>query len=173
MYLKISKKKSDLPDVLIFLVVTFILCIGAIVFAFIIPEITDGLRVAGLNESIQGSANIDYLENWATTGLQKGFFFLIIGLMIGTMISAFLINLHPIFIVLYIFIGALTLFIGTYLGNAFEQFLTTTPQFESLVDTQPFITMVMQNIVLITLVVLALSIIITFSKFSSFTQRVP
>ena len=168
--LKLKSKKGDLPDMLIFLVTAFILAVGLLIFAFVIPSITDGLCVAGMNESSEGASAISGLRELGVEGLQKGFLFLFTGLIMGTMISSFLIRTHPIFMFLYIFFLLLTLFIGGFLGNAFEQVATTSALADTL-GTQGLISVVMQNIVLITLFVGALSMIIIFAKFSSFGGR--
>lgn len=163
-------KKGDLPDMLIFIITAFILAVGILIFAFFIPELTDGLNLAGMNSSTDGANAIDQLEILGVEGLQKGFLLLFTGLIIGTMISSFLIRTHPIFIFLYILFLLLTLFIGGFLGNAFEQ-IATTDALAATLASQGLISIVMQNIVGITLFVGALSMIIIFAKFSSFGGR--
>jgi len=165
----LQSKKGDLPDMLIFLVFIFIFAIGLFVMAFVIPEIADGLSGASLNESSGGAAAIDELAEFGANGMQKGFFLLFIGLIMSTMITSFLTRSHPIFLFMYIFFLGVTLFLGGYLGNAFEQFISS-PVFADTIGTQGLISTVMQNIVIISLVVGALSMIIVFSKFSSFVD---
>lgn len=159
-------KKGDLPDMLIFVITLFIFAIGLFIFAFIIPEIADGLSGAGMNESSQGKTAIDNVTEMGVNGMQRGFFLLFVGLIMGIMISSFLVRTHPIFLFLYILFLGLTLFISTFLGNAFEQVISTDA-LAGTVASQGYITIVMQNLLLITLVVGALSMIIIFAKFSS------
>ena len=159
-------KKGDLPDMLIFLITSFIFAIGLLIMAFVIPEISNGINVAGMNSTSEGALAIDELTELGVNGMQKGFLFLFTGFIMGLMISSFLVRTHPIFIFLYIIFLGITLFLGTYIGNAFEQVATSS----ALADTaasQGLITIVMQNIVGITLVVGALSMIIIFAKFSN------
>ena len=165
--LALNSKKGDLPDMMIFIITVFILAIGLLIFAYVIPIISDGLNTAGLNESSQGKTSIDNLSDMGLVTIQRGFFFLFVGLIIGIMISSFLIRTHPIFMFLYILFLGITIFIGTYLGNAFEQ-ISANPVLADTLASQGLISIVMQNIVLITLVVGALSMIIIFAKFSSF-----
>ena len=158
-------KKGDLPDMLIFLITIFIFAIGFLILAFVIPEITSGLESAGLNSTVEGQNAIDEVTEFGINGIQKGFLFLFTGFIMGLMISSFLIRTHPIFIFLYILFLGLTVFLGTFIGNAFEQVATS----DALADTlasQGLISIIMQNIVLITLIVGALSMIIIFAKFS-------
>jgi len=160
-------KKGDLPDMLIFLVTVFVFAIGLLIMAFVIPSIADGLSGAGLNESSQGYDSINEMAELGANGLQKGFFFLFIGLIMSTMITSFLTRAHPIFLFMYIFFLGVTILLGSYLGNAFEQF-ATSPVLVDTLGSQGYISIVMQNIVMITLVTGALSMIIVFAKFSSF-----
>ncbi len=163
----LKSKKGDLPDMLIFLVTIFVFAIGLLVLAFVVPSIADGLSDAGLNESSGGYDAIDELSELGANGLQKGFFFLFVGFIMSTMITAFLTRTHPIFLFMYIFFLGVTLFLGGYLGNAFEQF-ASSPVLVDTLGSQGLISVVMQNIVIITLITGALSIIIVFAKFSSF-----
>jgi len=163
-------KKGDLPDMLIFLITVFIFAIGLLIFAYVVPSVADGLGGAGLNESSQGYDSINEMAELGANGLQKGFFFLFVGLIMSTMITSFLTRAHPIFLFMYIFFLGITVLLGSYLGNAFEQ-IATSPVLADTLGTQGYISIVMQNIVLITLVTGALSMIIVFAKFSSFGGR--
>jgi len=161
-----KSKKGDLPDMLIFIVTLFVFAIGLLVMAYVIPAVSNGLGSAGLNESDGGYNAIEELNEFGVNGLQKGFFFLMVGLIMSTMITSFLTRSHPIFLFMYIFFLGITLFLGAYLGNAFEQF-ASSPVLVDTLGTQGYISVVMQNIVLITLIAGALSMIIMFAKFSS------
>ncbi len=160
-------KKGDLPDILVFLITLTILATGFFVLAFVVPEITEGLNVAGLNGSDEGANAINELTRVGTRTIQNGFFLLFVGLIASTMISSFLVRTHPIFIFLYILFLGLTVFLGTYLGNMYETISTTTI-FASTLASQNLINLVMQNIIKIIIGVGALSIVIVFAKFSSF-----
>ena len=163
-------KKGDLPDMLIFLITTFIFAIGLLILAFVIPAISDGMNIAGMNSTSEARLAIDELTELGVNGMQRGFLFLFTGFIMGLMISSFLVRTHPIFIFLYVIFLGLTLFLGTFMGNAFEQVATSS----ALADTtasQGLITIIMQNIVGITLAIGALSMIIIFAKFSGIGTR--
>lgn len=164
--MRVLSKKGDLPDMLIFIVVIFSLAIGFLILSFIIPTIADGLDTAALNSSAEGARAIDGLSQLGAEGIQRGFFFLFVGLIMSTMITSFLTVTHPIFLFMYIFFLGITLLLGTFFGNAFEQF-ATSPVLVDTLGSQGLISIVMQNIVIITLVTGALSMIIIFAKFSS------
>lgn len=159
--------KGELSDMFIFLITIFILAIGFFIIIFIVPKITDGLRAGGLNNSVEGSAAIDNLENNFTGVINNGFLMLFVGLILSTMITSFMVRTHPIFLFLYIFFLAITLILGIYLGNAYYTF-EQNPLFTDALQRATFLHAVMNNIVEITLAVGALSMIIVFAKFSTF-----
>lgn len=163
-------KKGDLPDMLIFLITIFIFAVGLLIFAFVIPQISLGLEISGMNSTTEAQTAIDELTEMGVNGMQKGFLFLFVGFVMGLMISSFLIRTHPIFLFLYIIFLGLTVFLGTYIGNAFEQ-LATSDALASTLASQGLISIIMQNIVGITLAVGALSMIIIFAKFAGFGSR--
>jgi hypothetical protein len=83
------------------------------------------------------------------------------------MITSFMVRTHPIFLFLYIFFLAITILLSFYLGNAYEQ-ISANPAFATALSHGTFITLVMSHIAAITLLTGALSMIIVFSKFSTF-----
>ncbi len=166
----LKSKKGDVTDVMIWLITIFILAIGLFIFAFFVPELSQGLRNSNINSSAEGEFAINEMEDFGVVTIQRGFFFLFVGLIIGVMISSFLVRTHPIFLFLYILMLGLTVFIGTYLGNAFDQ-MTEIDIFAETLASQTLISAVMNNIITITIAVGALSFIIVFAKFSSGTRE--
>lgn len=163
----LQSKKGDLPDMLVFVIVVFVLAIGMLILAFVTPAIAEGLRTAGMNSTPEAQNSIDQLAELGTVTIQRGFLFLFFGLAISTIITSFFTRVHPMFLFLYIIFLGLTVFIGTYLGNAYEQ-IAANPVLAETLASQGLITVVMQNIVVLTLVIGAISMIIVFAKFSSF-----
>lgn len=166
-----KNKRGDVTDILIFSILIFTFAIILFIFSFIIPEITDGLRAGGLNNTPEGTSAIDQLENFGSVGIQRGFFLFFVGLIISNLISAFLVRTHPAFLFLYIFLLILTVLVGTYLGNAYDA-MRTIPIFADQLASQTLINLVMENFVVIIIGVSALSMVIAFAKFSSFGRSV-
>ena len=162
----LRNKKGDITDNLIFLIVIFVLAIGLFIIAFIVPQISTGLDNAGLNSTTEGADAITRLGEFGTVTLQRGFFLIFAGLVMGSLISSFFVRTHPIFMLLYIFMMGLTIFVGTYLGNAYETF-SSISVFSDTLASQGLINLVMNNVVKITIGVGALSMIIIFAKFVS------
>ncbi len=169
---KISEdKRGDVTDMLIFSILVFAFAIILFVLTFVISEISDGLRTGGLNNTDEGTDAIDQLDSFGVKGIQRGFFLLFIGFIISTLLTSFLVRTHPIFMFLYIFILGLTIFISTFLGNAYNN-LVNNPIFAEQLASQTLFHLVMDNIITILIAVGALSMIIVFSKFSSFGRSV-
>ena len=168
---RIKGKKGDVTDTIVFTIIVFILVVGFFIIAFVVPNITEGLRVAGLNSTSEGANAIDELDKFGTITIQRGVFFLVIGLMISTLISSFLIRTHPIFKFLYIIFLGLSVFIGTYLANAYDS-IRNVAVFSDQLATQTLMNIIMENLILIIISVGALSMVIIFAKFSSFGRSV-
>lgn len=160
------QKKGDLTDIMVFLISVFILAIGLFIFGYVIPTIADGLNDAGMNSSTEGANAIDEMGKIGTVTIQRGFFLLMVGLIMSMMVTSFLTRTHPIFLFLYIFLFGVSIFLGTYLGNAYESF-SQTPIFAETLAQQTVINTVMSNLIKITLAAGAISLIIVFAKFSS------
>lgn len=162
----IRNKKGDVTDMLLFVIAVFILFVGFFILAFIVPQITDGLKDAGLNNSAEGANAIDRLSEFGTVTIQRGVFFLFVGLIISTMVTAFFARTHPIFLFLYILILGISIILSVYLGNAYQT-MTETEIFAETLVSQTLLNIVMSNIITIVLAVGALSMIIVFAKFTT------
>lgn len=163
----IKQKKGEITDMLVWVVTIFALGIGLFIIMMVIPQISSGLRVAGLNSSVEGANAIDSLDTISTDVINYGYMFLFFGLIASLMITSFLVRTHPIFVFLYLFILAITILLAAYLGNAYYQMIQN-PVLAANVTNATFINMVLSHIVEITLAAGALSIIILFSKFASY-----
>lgn len=164
--MRIKSKKGDITDILVFTITIFILMVGFFVIAFVVPEITDGLNEVGMNSSAEGANAIARLSDFGTVTIQRGAFLLFVGLIMGTMVTSFFARTHPIFLFLYILILGVTVFLGIYLGNAYQQF-AATDLFADTLASQSLINLIMNNLITITIAVGALSMIIVFSKFTT------
>jgi len=170
--LKGKNKRGDITDSPTFMVLLFVLCIGFFIITYVVAEVATGLKVAGMNSSVEGASAIDELESFGTTTIQRGVFFLFIGMVIGTMVSAFFLRTHPIFIFLYVFFLIVMVYIGTYIGNAYETF-ANTPLFAEQLAEQVLISFIMNNYLSIIVATTILSWIFIFVKFGGGGGQVP
>ena len=96
--------KGDILEMIIFLILITILALGFLIFSFVVPKITEGLYTAGLNETINQNGSggsvevpeitgaIDSLYTFGTVTIQRGFFLLFGGLIMGIIISSYLLT---------------------------------------------------------------------------------
>lgn len=163
----IKSKRGDLTDMFIFVITLFILAIGLFILMFIIPQITNGLRIGGLNNSVAGANAINSMDNLGTHTINNGFLMLFVGLVISMMITSFMVRTHPIFLFLYIIFLGITILLSFYLGNAYYDMINN-PVFASMYSTATFSNWILGHIAEITVAVGAVSMIILFSKFSTY-----
>jgi hypothetical protein len=171
----LKQKKGELTDILIFIITLFILGVGLFIFMFIIPHITNGLKLAGMNMSTEGANAIASMETLGTSTLNNGFLILFIGLVMSIMVTSFMVRTHPIFIFLYLIFLGITIMLSFYLGNIYHTFITN-PAFDTETfryTTSSFSNWVFNYIAEITVAVGLLSIIIIFSKFSTYGGSQP
>lgn len=163
--MKVTSKHGDITDIMVLVIILFILAIGFFIISYTIPYITNGLRSANLNNTSEGANGINQLENFGTHGIQNGFFWLFIGLCIATLISAFYVNTHPIWLFMYIIFLIISVIISAYLANSYQSMIGLDV-FSGW--SQYYMTVVMQNIVPIIIGVASLSFVIIFTKFLVF-----
>lgn len=160
-------KRADATDIVIFSILIFVFAVVLFIFTFIIPQITQGLKAGGLNNTPEGVSAIEQLEDFGSQGIQRGFFLIFVGLLIANLISAFLVRTHPIFLFIYFFMLLLTVLVGSYLGNAYDQVINIAILADQMAS-QTLINAIMQQYILIIIGTAALSMVIVFAKFSSF-----
>lgn len=159
-------KKGDITDMIVFIITISILAVGLFIFAYVIPQIAQGLGTANMNNTVEGKNAIAEMRSWGVVGMQRGFFLLFVALIISLMITSVFSDVHPMFLFLYLLILGISIILAVYLGNMYQQ-ISEIPIFAETLTQQSLINSVMSHIVLIVLFVGGLTMIITFSKFSS------
>jgi hypothetical protein len=164
--------KGELSDMLVWVITIFIFAVGLFILAYVSPQIIGGLKTAGLNSSSAASNAIE--DTQATLGftINSGFLILFSGFVMSMLISSFLVRTHPIFIFLYIFFLIISLILALYVGNAYYD-LQNNSVFVDNQDNTSFINTIMNHLVEITLAVGALSLVVMFSKFSTYGGSQP
>jgi hypothetical protein len=162
----LKQKKGDLSDTLIFVISVFVFGIMMFILMFITPQIADGLRTAGLNNTAAMTNAIDSIDTF-TSIINYGTFFVMCGLLMSILITSFLVRTHPVFLVMYLLFMPASIIIAVYLGNYYNT-IATTAIFASVYSQASMINLFFANLVKITLVANIASIIIVFSKFSTF-----
>jgi len=158
-----KNKRGDVTDIFVFVLIAVFLAISFIVVLFVNNEVLDIISTTALNESSASSSIIDSFELINTQTVQRGYALFIGILMIGMVVSAFLVRVHPAFIFIYIITLAFAIFVSVYLGNMYSDFIAVD-EIAVIANQQPMINFFMENLLKIVLVVGALSMIIVLSK---------
>jgi uncharacterized membrane protein YphA (DoxX/SURF4 family) len=157
------QKRADPTDILLLLVLLFFLAVSFVVAGFMNSKIQDVISNTALNSSSAYESINDSFNNINTTGVQRGFVLFFALLVIGIMVSSFMIRVHPVFIFIYIITLVVAIFLAIYLANTYAM-LQDNPLFAELSANNTLITWTMQHIIKILIGVGALSMIIIFGK---------
>ena len=159
---KISKK-GDPTDIFLFLVIFFFIAVSFVVVIFANTKVHEIISTTALNQS-DAYASIDAsFTNINSFIIQRGFTLFFAILIIGIMVSSFLVRVHPIFIFIYIITLLVSILTSVYLANAYAM-VVANGQLALLADKFGTITWVMKHITKILLAVGAMSMIIIFGK---------
>lgn len=160
---KRMNKKGSMIDVF-FLIVTVVgLAIFILIISHVTPEITDGLKeVDKINKTNESRDALNAVES-NNDKLDGVLLFIFVGLIIGIFITAFLIDSHPIFVPIYIFLLGFAVLIGVIMNKVYESFYNS----ETLNETArglTFTTAILNNYVPIVIGVGIITMIIIFAK---------
>lgn len=161
--MKLIRKKADPTDITLFLIIMFFIAIS-----FVVAIFTNNILHGIISDTVLNqSAAYDSINDSFTTinqyTIQRGFTLFFGILVIGILVSSFMIRVHPVFIFIYIITLAFAIFTSMYLANAYE-LVVSNGQFAALAENYGMMTWVMQHITKILLGVGALSMIIIFGK---------
>lgn len=147
------KKRGSLLDPLLIIIVLFVLGFVAVLGFKISGAINDNIQASTVLDDSQKQivqANHDaYVSVW-DIGFLIAFIFLLGGIVIG----AFLIDTHPVFFPIFLFLAILLIFVAAIMGNVFYD--ATTGELATERVSFPIIIFVMDNFVkIIVITVLA------------------
>jgi hypothetical protein len=157
------RKKGDPTDILLFLVIVFFLAISLSVVLFANTKIHEMISTTVLNSTEAYDSINTSFGNINDFVAQRGFTLFFGILIIGIIVSSFLIRVHPVFIFIYIITLGVTILTSVYLANAYAM-IVANPQLLAIAEKYSMMTFVMRNIAKILLGVGAISIIIIFGK---------
>jgi len=163
MKIKKMNKKGDVTDYITFLIIIFFLAISFLVAALVNSEMRNVITNTDINNTDVASEAVSQIDNIIENTTDNGFTLIFAFLIIGMVVSSFLVRVHPIFIFLYIIFLAVSLFVAIPLANTY-QLLVNNPALASVGEHQIKTTWFMQHIAKILLGVGALTIIVTFGK---------
>lgn len=156
-------KKGDATDYMIILLIIFFLAVSFIIGIFVNTKISDVISTTALNESVAYESINTSFTNINANGVQRAFVAMFAILIIFSLLSAFLVRVHPAFLFIYIIMLAITMFTAVFVGNVYGQ-MQDNATLNAVMETQPMINYIMTNIVKIIMGIGGLSMIIVFAK---------
>lgn len=165
----LKNKRGTMEDVIFIAIIAAVFAIFILVMAYITPQISDKLRGTEINNSAAARTALDYSDTFAAR-LNSVFLIVFVGLIMGMLVSAFLIEAHPIFIPIFIFFLGFAVVAGVVMSNVYESFSDST-EFAATAAQNTYVTAILDNYVLIIIVVGVLSMILTFGKLNFGTRE--
>ena len=153
------KGKRAIVDVVVVLLILFSLSIGII---------ANDIVLTAANGSALGIQGYPHIHEGLLMNrtFNEGFLFIVIGYMLYMLISAYLIESHPIFYVIGLMIAMVGITLSEYLRAAWIQ-ATNTTVFLTVMANYTYHTIIWNNMTSIMLGILALSLVVMYSKGSS------
>ena len=156
-------KKGDASEIVTFLVIVFFLAVSFIVVIFANSKIQEVIDSSVLNVTDVAVDSSEQITLMTTKTVQRGFVAIVAFLILGIMVSSFMVNVHPVFLFVYIFILAVSIFVAVPLANTY-QMLIGFDVLSDIASQQTMINWIMEHLVLVILGTGALSMIILFGK---------
>lgn len=156
-------RKGDVTDIITLIIIVFFLAVGLVVAAFANDKIKNVIQDTVLNQTSASTTIVNSLDYITQTGIQRGFAFIFAFLLIGMMLSSFLVRVHPAWIFLYILFLGFAIIITVPLANTYQTIIES-PALQEIAAQQTMITFIMQHSIKILIGAAALSWIILFAK---------
>lgn len=159
----IKNKKGDASSIITFLIIAFFLAIALLVALFGVSKMQEVIDTTVLNSSATAGNASAQIDTITTKTVDRAFAVIVGFLVIGMMVSAFMVRVHPIFLFIYIFVLAIAIFTAVPLANTYEDVMNTEV-FSSIASNQTMMNWIMEHLVLVLVGAAALSMIVLFAK---------
>lgn len=159
---KLTNKKG-ISDVVFVVAILFVIALSFLVILFISTTLRDNMVPAITIMDNTSGAMLNQTISAVPQTIDTAFLIILVGLIIGVLISSFLFYSHPIFMILYIILSVGALLISVIFSNVYET-VSTTSGLNSTIASMPIANYVMLHLPLFVLGIIALSIIIIYAK---------
>jgi len=163
MHIKIGKNKTgSILDIFFIIIIVVGLAMFLLILTYVVPKITNNLRQSAINDSSAARTALDFSDN-ITTRFDSILLFAFVGLLMGVLITSFIIDVHPIFIPIYIFLLAFAVIVGVIMSKVYQIFSNNAV----LADAAANFTYgqaIINNYVVVIIGIGVLSMIIIFGK---------
>lgn len=155
-------KKGNILDILFIIIVVFVLGLAFFFVKFVFSSINTDIQadadIPASSKAIISSGNSSF-SSWA----DYGFAFIFFGLIIGILITSYLIDTHPVFFILSVLAFVFVIFIGANMTNAFEE-VVSEDEFLALQSDFPIIMFIMGHLVEFLIVGFASVLIVLYAR---------
>jgi len=159
----LRNKKADASAIILILIIIFFIAVSFLVVNYVGIKFQWIMDNTALNQSDAAPAVSEGINKVTTVTMDNGFVLIFAFLIIGIIISSALIRIHPVWLFLYIIFLAAAIFMGVFLGNAYQK-ITEAPVFAAAVSNMSKTIWLMKNSLKMALAAGALSMIVIFSK---------
>lgn len=159
----IKGKKGDVGNFLIVLIIIFFLAVSFIISSLAVNKMNEAITKTEINSTDASAVITSSMTEMTEDSVPNAFIIIFALLIIGLIVSSFLIRVHPIWIFIYIIVLAMTIFLGVYLGNIYQD-ITEVEALSSVASHHTSANWIMEHITLVVLGFGALSMVIVFSK---------
>lgn len=160
-----KENKRGQLDILFFIIIVAGLAIFILIVQYVVGEVSEGLLNSPLNTSSEAVAALNYGIN-LTHSFDYIWLTIFVGLILGVLISSVLIDVHPIFIPIWILLMAISIIVGVVMNNVYAEFVANET-FNATSDLNPFANAIISNYILVIIGVAILSMILIFAKVNS------
>ena len=157
----VLKKKGSLLDPLILIVIIFIVGFVAILGFKIFGSVNDNLQANDVLDSDQKEI-LQTAHDTYISVFDIGFLIIFIMFLIAIIVGAFLIDTHPIFLPIFLFLAIILIMITGILGNIYYDM--TTQEFATERVQFPIIMFVMDNFIKMIVAVILISAVSLYAK---------
>jgi len=164
-------KKGQVEEVPFVLVMIFI--IGFLFFfgLYIMNKISGSIAPA-LEAQAPGAGNIiNSVNSFANNAFNGFFLFVIVGLILALLITAFLSFIHPVFLLIFAILLVPTIIVSTTLSNAYEK-ISGLSEFSSVINNLRILNYIMLHLPYFIAIIGILFLIILFAKTRQNSQTV-
>ena len=159
----LKDKRGDASEGIVFLVTIFFLAISLVIVAFALSKVQDVIQDTPLNSTDASDSVISGIENLRTQSVQRGFMLLFGFLIIGIMISSFLVRVHPAWFFIYVIFAIIAVMLAALFANAYNKVISVEA-LQEIAAEQTMINWVMEHIVQVIIGVIGLSVLLLFAK---------
>lgn len=158
------KNKRGITDIILAIVMFFIVAVVIVFGIYLSNQLIAGMtpELNSLDSTNRSSALLTQSLGTSTMVGDSVFMMVFFCLVLGIIITSFMVYTHPIFIVIWIILSLVSLVLATILSNAYEAITAGVLATSSALT--PMLNWIMLNLPLVVLGIIIISIIVVYVK---------